>query len=133
MDKVTPIYTAKQRRKLINAEFERLIRHFENVGAGRRATLEKLINEAAFMAITLEETRKTIENEGITERYQNGANQWGIKKSAAVEVYDKMVNTYSKVIAQLNRDLPDAAKIDPTTDLVKFLLQRPKMPHRNNA
>ena len=74
--------------------------------------VESLINDAAFQRVTLEETREIIQRDGIIEEYQNGANQKGIKKSAAVEVYDKMVNTYAKVIKQLCDLLPEKVVFD---------------------
>ena len=45
-----------------------------------KKTVEKLIEDAAFMAVTLEETRQIIARDGVIEVYQNGENQKGIKK-----------------------------------------------------
>lgn len=97
----TPIYTEKKRKTLINRERKRLLEIFENVESKHKQTVEKLIDEAAFMTATLTETREIIIRDGIVDEYKNGENQFGTKKSAAVEVYDKMLNTYTKVIKQL--------------------------------
>lgn len=110
------IYTEKQRKELIEQEYERITKAVKV----ERATLEKLFREAAFMAVTLDETRQIINRDGITETYQNGANQSGVKKSAAVEVYDKMVNTYAKVIAQISRELPSEEE-EAGNELMEFL------------
>lgn len=101
MENFERIYTDKQRKIKINKEQQRLEAIFENIETNKRKTVEKLIENAAFMAVTLEETRQIVARDGVVEAYQNGENQKGVKKSAAVEVYDKMVNTYSKVIKQL--------------------------------
>ena len=106
MEKIA-IYTEKQRISKIRKEKKRLREIFKNMDGRKLDLVESLINDAAFQRVTLEETRELISKSGITEEYQNGANQKGIKKSSAVEVYDKMVNTYSKIIKQLCDLLPE--------------------------
>ena len=58
------------------------------------------------MAITLDDLEREISKEGVTEPYQNGANQSGIKKSAKAEVYNTTMKSYTAVIKQLNDMLP---------------------------
>jgi hypothetical protein len=115
------IYSQEQRNAMIKKEITRLNKIFKNVSNDEKETLKKLINEAAFMAVTLEETKNIINRDGIIEEYQNGANQKGIKKSSAVEVYDKMVNTYSKVIKQLCDALPETQKEDPAEEIMSYI------------
>ena len=114
MSEFTQIYTDKQRKNKIKNELQRLNDIFVDIETNKKKTVEKLIEDAAFMAVTLEETRKIIARDGVIEPYQNGENQKGNKKSSAVEVYDKMVNTYSRVIKQLCDLIP--AKIEFNTD-----------------
>lgn len=120
------IWTDKQRKTKISRELKRLQKIYENIETSRKKTVEKLINDAAFMAVTLEEIRLVIQRDGVIETYQNGENQKGIKKSSAVEVYDKMVNTYSKVIKQMCDLLPEKVvwdepeEEDPAEELLKF-------------
>lgn len=121
-------FTQKKKRKtLINRERKRLLEIFENVESKHKQTVEKLIDEAAFMTATLTETREIIIRDGIVDEYKNGENQFGTKKSAAVEVYDKMLNTYTKVIKQLCDILGEIPKgsgeSDPGEELVKFLTE----------
>lgn len=101
------IYSEKQRISKIKKEKKRLAEIFKNIETTKLKLVESLINDAAFQRITLEETREIINRDGVIEVYQNGANQKGIKKSSAVEVYDKMVNTYSRIIKQLCDLLPE--------------------------
>lgn len=122
------IYTDKQRKTKIKKEQKRLEDILKNIDTSKKKTVEKLIEDAAFMAVTLEETRQIIARDGVIETYQNGENQKGVKKSSAVEVYDKMLNTYSKVIKQLC-DLipekvifePEAEEEDPAEELMAFV------------
>lgn len=123
------IYSEKQRKAKIKKEKKRLEEIFSFLETSRSKLVESLINDAAFQRVTLEETREIIQRDGIIEEYQNGANQKGIKKSAAVEVYDKMVNTYSKVIKQLcdllpekvNWDETDSQEEDPAEELMSYV------------
>ncbi|MCQ2087987.1 MAG: hypothetical protein MJZ37_08025 [Bacilli bacterium] len=118
------IYSEKQRKNKIKAEKKRLEDIFSNIDTSRKKLVESLIEDAAFQRITLEETRAIISRDGIIETYQNGANQKGIKKSSAVEVYDKLVNTYSKIIKQLCDMLPERVNLDqddPAEELLSFV------------
>ena len=118
------IYSDKQRKIRINKEKERLVLIFQNIETNKGKTVEKLIDDAAFMAVTLDETRQIIARDGIIEQYQNGENQKGIKKSSAVEVYDKMVNTYSRVVKQLCDLLTERELLpeqDPAEELLAFV------------
>lgn len=64
------------------------------------------MDEAAFMAASLYELRKIINEKGYIEEYQNGANQKGIKKCSEVEIYNTMIKNYSAIIKQLTDLLP---------------------------
>lgn len=116
MAEFTQIYSDKQRKSKIKKEQKRLQELFKNLDTNKKKGVEKLIEDAAFMAVTLEETRQIISRDGIVETYQNGANQTGVKKSSAVEVYDKMVNTYSRVVKQLIDLIPERVVIDKKED-----------------
>lgn len=123
------IFTDKQRKNKIKKEQKRLEEILKNIDTSKKKTVEKLIEDAAFMAVTLEETRQIIARDGVIETYQNGENQKGVKKSSAVEVYDKMLNTYSRVIKQLCDLIPErvifepdeAPEDDPAEELMAFV------------
>jgi len=113
MAQFVQIFTDKQRKTKIKKEQKRLEEILKNIDTSKKKTVEKLIDDAAFMAVTLEETRQIIARDGVIETYQNGENQKGVKKSSAVEVYDKMLNTYSKVIKQLCDLIPERVIFEP--------------------
>lgn len=129
MDENVQIYSEKQRKAKIKKEKKRLEDIFKNIETNRSKLVESLIADAAFQRVTLEETREIINRDGVIEVYQNGANQRGIKKSSAVEVYDKMVNTYSKIIKQLCDLLPEKVvwndheqeEEDPAEELMAYV------------
>ena len=129
MEANVQIYSEKQRKSKIKKEKKRLLEIFQNIETNRSKLVESLIADAAFQRVTLEETREIISRDGVIEVYQNGANQKGIKKSSAVEVYDKMVNTYSKIIKQLCDLLPEKVvwndpeqeEEDPAEELMAYV------------
>ncbi|MCM1192907.1 MAG: hypothetical protein NC123_15635 [Butyrivibrio sp.] len=128
MSESIQIYSEKQRISKIKKEKKRLGEIFKNIETTKLKLVEKLIDEAAFQSVTLEETREIIRRDGVIEEYQNGANQKGIKKSSAVEVYDKMVNTYSRIVKQLCELLPDRVdwsdedeETDPAEELLGYV------------
>lgn len=91
----------------IKREREQLEKIFAGLDENRRNTAASLIENAAFMAVTLADLRKTITEEGVVSKYQNGENQWGTKKSPEVEVHNTMVKNYTAIIKTLCDMLPE--------------------------
>lgn len=91
------IYDQKKRKRLIKKEKARLQAFFgekEDIASG-------LIDLAATQRIILEETGELIKRDGVVEEYKNGENQYGRKKSSAVEVHTKYSSEYVKTITAL--------------------------------
>lgn len=90
----------------INRERERLEKMFAELDEKRRDTAQSLLENAAFMTVTLADLRKTITEKGVVSEYQNGENQRGTKKSPEVEVYNTMIKNYTAIIKTLCDMLP---------------------------
>jgi len=73
-------------------------------------TVESLIRNAAFMAVSLEELQEIINEEGYTVEYQNGANQSGTKQSDAVKTHIAMTKNHAAIIKQLCELVPPEKK-----------------------
>lgn len=91
-------------------ELKKLKKIFKDIEPGKRQTVEKLISNAAFMAESLDDLQEIIRDKGFVEEYQNGANQYGVKKCSEVEIYNTMIKNYSSIIKQLVDLLPNEAK-----------------------
>ena len=115
------IWDEKKRDAEIKKEKKRLIGIFVNLDEDKRNTADGLISNAAFQRVILAELSMIIQRDGYVEEYQNGATQRGLKKSAAVEVYDKTLNTYSKIIKQLCDLLTDGDSNVPGAELMSFI------------
>ena len=101
-------------------ELAKLKRIFKDIEPNKQKTVEKLIANAAFMAESLDDLQDIIKEKGFTEEYQNGANQYGVKKCSEVEIYNTMIKNYSSVIKQLVDLLPDDAK-NSGDDLLDYI------------
>jgi len=95
----------------IEKEKRRLSGIFTKIDPKSKKAIQSLIDNAAFMAITLQDLQESMNNDGVISKYQNGANQWGTKKSPEVEVYNTMVKNHAAIIKQLTELLP---KPEPT-------------------
>ena len=103
------------KEKRIEAELNRLTVLFQEIDANQRSIVSPLIQNAAFEKVTLEDLQEQINTEGVTEIYTNGANQQGVKQSAALQSYVSLMKTYAAVIKTLAQLVPPEkrAKISP--------------------
>lgn len=104
----------------ISKEKKRLSKLFTQMPTKTKKAVKSLIDNAAFMAITLEDLVDVINVKGVTEEYQNGANQRGVKKCSEVEVYNAMVKNHMIVMKQLTDLVPNEPAIDPSEEILKF-------------
>lgn len=79
---------------------------YKDVDKNIKKTFQSLVQNAAFMAITLRELQDKLNKDGLVCEYQNGENQWGTKKSPEVDIYNTMVKNYISCIKQLADFLP---------------------------
>ena len=91
------------------SEIARLNKLFKDIEPNKLKTAKKLIENAAFMAITLDDLQTAMNETGVISEYQNGENQWGTKKSPEVDVYNTMIKNYASIIKQLIDLAPEAA------------------------
>lgn len=115
------IYDQKKRKRLINKEKARLLTFF-----GEKDDLASgLIDLAAIQKVILDETAELIRRDGVVEEYKNGENQYGRKKSSAVEVHTKYSTEYVKTITALaNLRGADGGKADD--EFLEFIARRKK-------
>lgn len=90
----------------ILAEIKRLNSVFAKLENKQKKATTKLIDNAAFMAISLQDLQDSINTKGFVEPYKNGENQHGVKKTTEVDIYNTMIKNYSSIIKQLTDLLP---------------------------
>lgn len=91
----------------IKEKIDELTSIFNDLETNTKRTIEPLISKAAFMSVTLEDLQDIINQKGVIEEYQNGANQSGFKESVEVKVYNTMIKNYHAIMKQLIDLLPN--------------------------
>ena len=94
----------------ISKEYDRISCYFESVGKGQREVIDPLLQNAAFMKVTLEDLQDEIIRNGVIEEYQNGEHQKGVKQSASLQSYNSLIKNYASVIKSLSSILPPESK-----------------------
>ncbi len=120
------LYTPEEKAKRIKRELTRLRKSFKPLPEDKRRLAEGLMQEAAFMRVTLEETREIIDQEGVIELFEQGKQRF-LREHPATKVYAALINRYSAVVKQLIDLLPDGDKQKTETDeLMAFVKRRSK-------
>lgn len=78
----------------IKKEITKIKSLLKEVDKNKIKGVTSIIENAAFMAVTLRELKEKLNKEGLTCEYQNGENQWGTKKSPEVDIYNTMIKNY---------------------------------------
>lgn len=105
----------------INAEIDRITDLLADVEKDTLKGVKFLIENAAFMAVTLEDLQKSINTNGVISEYKNGENQYGTKKSPEVEVYNTMIKNHMNAIKQLIELIPKNDGNKEKDELLEFL------------
>lgn len=84
----------KKNDKAIKAEKKKLLKILSKIDENLIKICDSLIENIAFMSVTLDDLIKTIKAQGVKEYYCNGKNQFGFKKSVEIEVYNAMQKNY---------------------------------------
>lgn len=100
-------YTKEEK---IKKEKTRLKGIFKNLDENKKKLVTPLIEKAAFMSVELDILQDSIQKNGWTAEYQNGANQWGEKRSAEAAAYIALSKNYTAVIKQLTELVPAERK-----------------------
>ena len=67
---------------------------------------DPLLQNAAFMKVTLDDLQLAINANGVTDVYQNGENQRGVKASADLQAYNSLAKVYNALMDKLSAKLP---------------------------
>lgn len=108
------------KNKKIKKETQRLKKLFKDLPENKHKMAEKLIENASFMSITLDELKEDIKLYGVKETYVNGKDQYGFKESIESKTYNTMVKNYMSIIKQLNDMLPEQKKINEDDEFEQF-------------
>jgi hypothetical protein len=109
-----------EKNEKIRKETQKLKKLFKDLPNNKKKMSEKLIENAAFMSIALDELKEDIKLYGVKETYVNGKDQFGFKESIESKTYNTMVKNYMNIIKQLNDMLPEEKKINEDDEFERF-------------
>lgn len=99
-----------EKLKRIKKERTRLMKIFVDLDANKKDTCAALIDRAAFITISLQDLEAQLNETGWVETYQNGENQYGMKKAAAADVHISLTKNLNAIMKQLLELVPPAQK-----------------------
>jgi hypothetical protein len=101
------------------AGFSKTKKQIEQLPPQKKERAVRLLSKIVFMDAELEKLQKILQEKGWAEKYQNGANQYGLKKSTEGDIYNTLIKNYITAMKNLNDMLPeDSEELD---DLDKFM------------
>lgn len=104
------------KEKKIKAELTKLEKLFEDLPDNQLKLAAGLLQNAAFMAVTLRELQQEVIEKGAVIECQSGNGFDTIKDNPAQKAYTTMVARYTNIIAKLSAMLPPEAEDDPLDD-----------------
>jgi len=107
--------------KKIKAEKKKLLKILSKIDENLIKICDSLIENIAFMSVTLDGLIATIKAQGVKEFYKNGQNQFGFKKSVEIEVYNAMQKNYQSSMKLL---IDMLSKDDSSGDEAKKQLEK---------
>ena len=114
------IYEQLEKEKKIKQEVNRIKKLYKEFNKDKAKILEGLINEAAFMKLTLEEIRIDISKNGLTELFEQGEQKFN-RERPEVKQYTTFIQRYSQVMKQLIDLLPPEEKKEEEDKLMAFV------------
>lgn len=110
----------EQINKEIKKERNRLKKLYKELPANQYKLVEKLIDNASFIAVQLKLMQDDIKENGIKEFYMNGKGQFGYKESVASKTFNVSIKNYMNIIKQLNDMLPKEKQISEDDEFDRF-------------
>lgn len=107
--------------ELIEIEVKKLNSIFSEMPQDKKKLCEGLIQNAAFMHVTLIELQNEVLENGAMIKYQSGNGFDTIRDNPAQKAYTTMISRYSGIIDQLNKMLPSDKSIQNNDELLEFL------------
>lgn len=107
----------------IKKEKKRLTKLYKNIPENSKKSTEGLIENAAFMRITLQDLAEDLRENGLTEKFSQSEKAKPYDRTRPnADLYNKLNINYQKIIKQLTDLLPATDKKNiPTDDFDEFV------------
>lgn len=112
-------YLEKQKR--IKKEVSRLRKLFKEIDENKKKLVMALIDDVAFLTVTMQDLRENIIRDGTTVEYKNGENQYGTKQSPDAQLYLAMSQKQTQAMKILLDCMPNDRPQPGSDEFVEFL------------
>ena len=109
-----------EKDKRIAKEIKKLKKIAKQVPADKTVIADNLVKELAFIAVTLEDLRENINENGAVDFFKQGAQEF-YRESPALKSYNTTIQRYSLLYKQLIDLLPKADPRATGSDLLDFI------------
>lgn len=106
------------KKNRIRREEKRLTKILEDIDPNKLVAVKTLISRTAFITVSLEDLEAELIENGWTEEYANGANQSGLKKSAAADCHISLTKNLNTIVKQLLDIVPPAQRKSKLAELM---------------
>ena len=96
-----------ERDKMISKEEKKLEKILANVEADKVKFVKGLIENSAFIYVTLYELKEILLETGTIENFENGSQKL-LREHPAMKNYNSLIKSYTTIMKQLFEFLPDA-------------------------
>ena len=94
----------KTKEQRIKTEWSRLKAIYSDLPDNKKAIVFPLLQNLAFMKITLDDLQQSINENGCSEDYKNGENQYGRKAAADLQAYNSLPQRMAEEFAGQRSD-----------------------------
>lgn len=109
-----------EREKKIKQEVNRIKKLYKDFEKDKAKVLEGLINQAAFLKITLEDLKEDLLKNGLIELFEQGEQCFN-RERPECKIYSTFMQRYSNTMKQLVDLLPVEVKKEEEDSLTKFI------------
>lgn len=121
------IYTPEQRTEKLTEKKKEFAQLLTKIPGKKKKASRAISEQAAFLAVAIEELDKIVIRDGYVEEYQNGESQKGTKKTVAADLLDRYTKTYTTAIKQIVDMLPEEEAKTAKDEVTEFMRKRPKV------
>jgi len=101
----------QEKEKRIKKEIKKLNKLFENIASNKKSLIENLINQSAWLSVTIAELEESINEDGLLEVFEQGIQKFQRENSNTKTIISLQKN-YLAIIKQLNELLPEETEQD---------------------
>ena len=114
----------EEKQEAINEEIKKLTRFYKKIDKNKRTIIDNLIQQAAFIKITLLELQDKINKSGSFDLFQQGLQKFE-RESPAMKSYNATIKNYQALCKQLLDMLPEDNSND-SDDFLDFIKSNTK-------